>query len=101
MRSPYARIFQRADNVELPIRVACVADRDIPPNEAKALVGQERKTEGEFGPGEVDALVASLKSEDAGAVKTFVSDHWTFEYDLARSGLIPSDRVASFPGPSQ
>ncbi len=84
----YARIFQRSDNIELPIRVACVADRDIPPDEAKTLVGQDWKTEGEFGPGEVDALAVSLKSEDAGAVKTFVSDHWTFEYDLARSGLI-------------
>lgn len=83
----YSRIFQRHDDVELPIRVACVADRDIPPREAKALLPQGRNTEDEFGPTEIGDHVVDLKSGDAGAVKTFVSDHWTFEYDLACAGL--------------
>lgn len=83
----YSRIFQRSDGVEMPVRVACLADRDIPPDEAKALVNEDRKTEGDFTQEDQDAIVAALKDEDGGAVRTFVSDHWTFEYDLAHSGL--------------
>src|SRR4029077_3218812 len=33
----YSRIFQREDESILPIPVACIADRDVPPDAAAAL----------------------------------------------------------------
>jgi putative ATP-dependent endonuclease of OLD family len=83
----YSRILQRADGSQIPVRVACVADRDIPPDEAKAELREGRKTVGDFEQAEIDSVVEGLKSGDGGAVRTFVSDLWTLEYDLAFKGL--------------
>ena len=47
----YSRILQRADDTRMPTRVALLADRDIPPDTAKALVG-DRLTESEWGDAE-------------------------------------------------
>jgi putative ATP-dependent endonuclease of the OLD family len=83
----YSRIFQRVNGDPLPIPVALVADRDIPPDVAKTLVG-DRKTEGEWSWEEKVNLLARLTKENGQKVETFVSEQWTLEFDLARrSGL--------------
>ena len=83
----YARIFRRRGGLVMPVRVACVADRDIPPAEAKAYLNSTRKTEADFPPEQIAAAVTVLKRNDGGAVQTFVSPRWTLEYDLARTAL--------------
>lgn len=94
----YARIFQRPDDQEPPVRVACVSDRDIPPDEAKDYVVKTKKQEQENTPkyesemtaaGKVNAHMKSLKQYDGGVVRTFVSERWTLEHDIALSGLGP------------
>lgn len=79
----YSRIFQRADNLPMPIPVALIPDRDIPPNEAKSLVG-DRKTEGEFSTEQLDEHQTTLLSDSGGSVRSFPSEKWTLEFDLAR-----------------
>jgi putative ATP-dependent endonuclease of OLD family len=92
----YARIFQRTDAQEPPIKVACISDRDIPPDEAKAYAPKTRKQTDENLPkyesemqaaGKIPAHMESLKKNDGGVVKTFVSERWTLEHDLALSGF--------------
>jgi putative ATP-dependent endonuclease of OLD family len=92
----YARIFQRTDAQEPPVKVACISDRDIPPDEAKDYVPKTKKQTDENLPkyesemqaaGKVAAHMQSLKQYDGGVVKTFISERWTLEHDLALSGL--------------
>jgi putative ATP-dependent endonuclease of OLD family len=83
----YSRIFQRHDGDVMPIRVACLADRDIPPEEAVPYLPAKRKTEQDYTKEQIEAKVAALKANDGGSVQTFVSPHWTLEYDLACSPL--------------
>jgi putative ATP-dependent endonuclease of OLD family len=79
----YSRIFGRSDSVSLPIRVACLRDRDIAPDGADSeLIGKIPK-EKDLTPVQVETLLRQMRTSDVGHVKTFVSDHWTFEYDLA------------------
>lgn len=83
----YARVFQRKVGPQPDIAVACVTDRDIPPDEAKPYVGN-RKTESEFTPEEIAVHNSDIVTRVAGGpVKGFVSPKWTFEYDLAYSGF--------------
>lgn len=80
----YSRIFQRADDGAVPVPVALIPDRDIPPDAAAGLVGEDRATEGGW---EADALTAhaqSLTRHEGGTVRSFPSAQWTLEYDLAR-----------------
>ena len=80
----YSRILQRSDDTAMPVPVALIPDRDIPPDAAKALIG-EREVEGEW---EADALTAhmqSLAKEEGGSVRAFPSPQWTLEFDLART----------------
>ncbi len=87
----YARIFQRQDRVETPIRVACLVDRDIPPGVASSYVPKRRNNMGEelptydsdFEEGKIEEKLAAVKGNDEGCVKTFVSPAWTLEHDLA------------------
>ncbi|MEV5950611.1 AAA family ATPase [Streptomyces sp. NPDC051993] len=80
----YSRIFQR-DGQQIPVAVACVRDRDLlPPNTPEDMRGQ-LPCVADMTAQKVEAHVAGLKDRDAGPVRTFVSDHWTFEYDLAAS----------------
>jgi putative ATP-dependent endonuclease of OLD family len=92
----YARIFQRTDAKEPPVKVACISDRDIPPDEAKDYAPKTKRQTDENLPkyesemqaaGKIPAHMESLKKYDGGVVKTFVSEHWTLEHDLALSGL--------------
>lgn len=97
----YARIFQRAHedrDGELAIPVACVTDMDVMPDCAPDIVGKI-KEDAEWPPigsrrwrakkdfGDEGALGAHRKAKEDKAsgqkVKTFVSDQWTLEFDLA------------------
>jgi putative ATP-dependent endonuclease of the OLD family len=92
----YARIFQRNDAEEPPVKVACISDRDIPPDEAQDYVPKTKKQAVENLPkyesemqaaGKVAAHLQSLMQYDGGVVKTFVSERWTLEHDIALAGL--------------
>lgn len=105
----YAKIFQRADESNiLNIRVACVADRDVMPDCAPSICINEKYTsdssswpnksdrqwraESDFTPTEAVRHVEEIKKRaDGQLVKTFVSNHWTLEYDLAFVGLEHAD----------
>ena len=99
----YAKIFQRANPGDtLPVKVACITDRDIMPDCAPAICikaeyadkstwpeGRKWKTESDY-PTEQDkdTYIKGIKERaDGQLVKTFVANNWTFEYDLAFSGL--------------
>lgn len=89
----YSRIFQRKDEREIPIRVACVADRDVPPSEARDYVplpakpkdGEPaaKKFADEFTAEELAGFSDKLRERDGGPVQTFVSPSWTLEHDMA------------------
>jgi putative ATP-dependent endonuclease of the OLD family len=80
----YSRIFQRKEEGDLPIRVACIADRDIVPD-AVEYAG-ERKRESGYTQKEIEDKLAAFKAEDSPNVQTFVSPKWTLEFDLAYQG---------------
>ena len=101
----YAKIFQRTDSsCLLEIKVACVTDRDIMPNCAPGICIKKEYTtdksswpdasdrkwraEADFSPKESsDYEIAKLQKADGQFVKTFLSNHWTLEYDLAYWGF--------------
>lgn len=109
----YARIFQRKNvqrDGQLDIPVACVTDMDVMPNCAPVILGKLK--EGGEWPAmskrqwrakkdfvDENALTAHRDEKAAKAsgqwVKTFISDEWTLEYDLA---LGPKDKNGDFPG---
>lgn len=78
----YSRILQRKAGDAISIPVALIPDRDIPPIEAKALVG-ERKTENELTKDEIAARMKTLGRDIGDPVDAFVADCWTLEFDLA------------------
>ena len=104
--SRFARIFQRVDeNNLLKVPVACLTDRDVMPDCAPSIcikeeylnkenwpVKSERrwKVESDFvdEKAKEDYLSKLREKSDGQFVKTFVSDHWTLEYDLAFSGIM-------------
>jgi putative ATP-dependent endonuclease of OLD family len=86
----YSRILQRrSEDERLRIPVACVTDRDVVPDGAE-FVSRPRNRKrffGDYGTGEIEDLVQKKKARaEGGAVKVFVSDSWTLEFDLALSG---------------
>ena len=95
----FANIFKRKAEPYLDIPVACITDRDIMPDCAPAIcLNEEYKTIEDFPKArhwkieseidDIDAFVdEKSKKADGQKVKTFVSDYWTLEYDLAYSGL--------------
>ncbi|MGQ0280353.1 ATP-dependent nuclease [Sphingopyxis sp. Q841] len=80
----YSRILQRSSGPAMSIPVALVPDRDIPPSEAKHLVGK-RRTEDEWSVEDIAAHVQTLRRDVGDPVEAFIADHWTLEYDLARA----------------
>ncbi len=80
----YSRIFQRTDNSVVPVPVALIPDRDIPPDAAADLVGADRPTEGAWEAAELTSHAQALTKHEGGAVRAFPSAQWTLEYDLAR-----------------
>ena len=100
----YARIFQRADAdadgvVQTP--VACIADMDVMPDCGPSIIGHIRAGEdiparnargwrivSDFSPGDLERRRSEIEARANGqCVRTFVSDFWTLEYDLAVAGL--------------
>jgi putative ATP-dependent endonuclease of OLD family len=105
----YARILQRAESADpgISIPVACLADMDVMPDCAPQILGlvegpqdarwmnpkRRWKCRRDFGVQEAspDAALAARRNDlaagDGANIRTFISDRWTFEYDLAFSGL--------------
>lgn len=100
----YARIFQRKNDKELlDINVSCITDRDIMPDCAPHIcINQNYKNienwpdkkkrnwrvESDFSDDEKCRHLSNIDSKASGqSVKTFISEHWTLEYDLAYEGL--------------
>lgn len=78
----YSRILQRKAGTAIAVPVALIPDRDIPPPEAKGLVG-DRKTENELSPIEIAARLTTLRRDVGDPVDAFIADSWTLEFDLA------------------
>ena len=98
----YANIFLRADekaNIDLGVRVACITDLDVMPDCAPAIIGKVKEGEplpvkrkwqikSDFSEAGLDERREKIRNKARGKdVETFVADHWTLEYDLARSGF--------------
>lgn len=106
----YAKIYRKKEvgGQSFPMKVACVTDLDIWPDKA------EKKPESDIGfkvkkepnpaagkrgnlnrwvsyyddkPDDLATRKATKCEQDGENVKTFVSEEWTFEYCLAKSGL--------------
>jgi len=99
----YARIFQRKgvmdeqNNQQLAIPIACLTDLDVMPDCAPGILGLDRekphrrwRTKCDFteNNGLTDYCKKIIKRASGQRVKTFVSDEWTLEYNLA---LGPAD----------
>jgi putative ATP-dependent endonuclease of OLD family len=96
--SRYARIFQRIDEDNpLDIPVACVTDSDVMPNCAIEILGLSKEGEDwhqipnrkwrvldDFGEDHLlkDYLKAKREKVTGQSVRSFLSNNWTFEYDL-------------------
>ena len=113
----FSRIFQRKtkDGPMIGIPVACVADMDVMPDCAPEILGlvegdadpkwqasrRRWKAVRDFGDEEKTRATAlagqreRLKEHDGQSVLTFVSDHWTLEYDLAYCGLAEQVYIAA------
>lgn len=113
----FSRIFQRRDETvpKLSVPVACVADMDVMPDCAPAILGlvagdhdekwkspkrrwKALRDFGGNGRAQEQALKerrGRLQADDGQSVRTFVSDHWTLEYDLAFCGLAEEVYVAA------
>lgn len=108
----FARIFQRSNPDEdgvLDVPVACIADLDVMPDCAPVITGRVKdgedwpekngrrwRAKADFGNGELDAHREAIRGKARGQkVETFVADEWTFEYDLAYSGLAKNVWVAA------
>ena len=113
----FSRIFRRKnqDAPSIGVPVACLADLDVMPDCAPKILGlvdgdddgkwqsskRRWKAVRDFGDDEVqcDKALAELrdwlKVNDGDSVRTFVADHWTLEYDLARCGLAEQVYVAA------
>ncbi len=113
----FSRIFQRKEQgvPTIGVPVACLADMDVMPDctpqilglvegddDAKWQSGKRRwKAVRDFGDNAeqrnkaLTELRDRLKENDGQSVRTFVADHWTLEYDLARCGLAEQIYVAA------
>ena len=109
----YARIFQRKNakkNGQLDIPIACVTDMDVMPDCAPVIIGKIKendewpgmttrrwKAKRDFDDTAALALHRDAKDKKASGqyVKSFISDEWTLEYDLA---LGPKNEDDTFPG---
>lgn len=100
----YARILQRSDGSLLPVKVACIGDLDVVPNDIDYVQGRQDKLRADIKPkdgGEhpkrkaedytaserADLLQRKIDRAKGGSTEVFISDHWTLEYDLLSSGL--------------
>lgn len=108
-RKRYAKAYRSSSTSvnpqPLPIKVACITDLDLWPNEAEDTgdndygfkTKKQPKPSGkggnlkywlnELSPAEIDAKRAKKSEFDGELVKTFISNDWTFEFCLAKYGL--------------
>lgn len=108
-RKRYAKIYRSNSSLPnprpLPIKVACVTDLDLWPDEAEKMESNtygfkiKKQPNGDGKGGnlgywrsglneEAEIVKKSQKSEfDGELVKTFISNDWTFEFCLAKYGL--------------
>ncbi len=112
----FARIFMREDEAygQIGIPVACITDLDVMPDCAPEILGIKKVQNGEGNeewptnrrwlmvsdfPKDgktVDAFRQDKIDKVSGqSVSTFVADHWTLEYDLAKSELAEEVYVAA------
>lgn len=108
----FARIFQRKEPVRaglIRVPVSCIADADVMPECAPAIVGlveagqeppdkarRRWRVKEDFTPRELCLHRDAIRGKaDGQNVKTFVSDAWTLEFDLARAGLAQDVWVAA------
>ncbi|MDA3961896.1 MAG: AAA family ATPase [Planctomycetota bacterium] len=113
----FSKIFQRSadDSPPISVSVACLADMDVMPDCAPAILGLVEGDEDEKwksskrrwkacrdfvdGGKSVDQGLAERRENlialDGQSVRTFVADHWTLEYDLAFCGLAEEVYVAA------
>lgn len=92
--SRFSKIFQRKNEMSthIPVPVACITDRDIMPDCAPPILGLIDSKNRKWRKESDDAVVLQKTIDtkcinDGQRVKTFVSNKWTFEYDLAYYGL--------------
>lgn len=108
----YARILQRKDEVKLPVKVACLGDSDIVPDDVSYVEGRldkiskgqlltkdgkqhNRRKVADYTPEEiVEVRQAKVDRAKGGSTEVFIADHWTLEYDLLRSGIAKQTYVA-------
>ncbi|WP_413657883.1 ATP-dependent nuclease [Paraburkholderia phenoliruptrix] len=101
----FARILQRKDGTSLPVRVACIGDLDVVPDDISYIEGRKDKEEKgipktkdgknhqkrkvrDYTPQEIVELRKSkIDRARGGSTEVFIADHWTLEYDLLRSGV--------------
>lgn len=105
----YARVFMREDPAadgEIGIRVACVTDMDVMPDNAPWIVGilkdgapvperppsrRQWRIKSDFAEGGLDQRRKERTEKASGQqVQTFVANEWTLEFDLAYHGLLQS-----------
>jgi putative ATP-dependent endonuclease of OLD family len=86
----YSRILQRIAGDAIPVPVALIVDRDIPPKEAKALVGK-RLTEDELATADIEKLMRALRRDAGDPVEAFIAGSWTLEFDLALQPGLAAD----------
>lgn len=97
----YARIFQRSgQGPKIPVPVVCITDRDIVPDIASSYVAKpaegSRRFRSDFvNEADVEEVVKRKEARAEGDhVIVCVSDSWTFEYDLAETGLAKLMHIA-------
>lgn len=78
----YSRVFQRSGE-QIPVPVACIRDRDLVPAGTPEKMRGKLKCWDEMTEQQIATHIADLANDDDGPVKTFVSNWWTLEYDLA------------------
>lgn len=97
----FAKIFLRKEGRPIPINISCIRDLDLWPLKAEDGVStygfKERLQPNEKGQGgnlkywvdqtSPEDKKTELKDLEEERLKVFVSDEWTFEYCLIRSGL--------------
>jgi len=106
----YAKIFMRRDDEidsYINVPVACLTDLDVMPDCAPEITGKVKpgddwpkgrrwKAVKDFTPLQLLQRRAEIEQKAHGQnVRTFVSDSWTLEYDLAFSGLAKEVWIAS------
>lgn len=109
--SRFSKIFQRkdAESKFIPIPVANITDRDIMPDCAPFLLGiidedddqilldkskRHWRRQSDFNIEELNEYISNKQKNDGQNVKTFISNQWTFEFDLAYYGLCEDMHIA-------